>query len=181
MDFALEEFKTLREEIAVKNNRCYQILSFGFGGITIIFGFILQYGIYDLFFFLPLLILANSILYNSEKIAIIHAGSYIKKIENCIYRKCSAANRCNDDKIFGDMGWENNLKRSIYTPIMYAANTIFLIFYVMCVVEAWENSKSPLKNMFMILLAIWLVIGFVIIRKLFSEVPKKQSALSESS
>ena len=75
------------------------------------------------------------------------------------------------------MGWENNLKRNIYIPITYAANTIFLIFYVMCVVEAWENSKSPLKNLFMILL----VIGFVIIIKLFYDAPKKQLALSKSS
>jgi hypothetical protein len=35
-DFALEEYKNLRNEILTKMDKCFQILSFGVGGITVI-------------------------------------------------------------------------------------------------------------------------------------------------
>ncbi|MCD4809747.1 MAG: hypothetical protein K8R17_07600 [Methanosarcinales archaeon] len=84
IDFALEEYKTLRKEILDKMERSYKTLSLGVGGITVILGFVFEYKIYELFFVLPFLILANSYRYRAETKAIINAGSYIKKIENSV-------------------------------------------------------------------------------------------------
>jgi hypothetical protein len=43
--FALEEYKSLREEILSKMERNFRILSLGVGGITVILGFVFQYKI----------------------------------------------------------------------------------------------------------------------------------------
>ena len=102
IDFALEQYKTLRKEILDKMGLSYRTLSLGVGGITVILGFVFEYKIYELFFVLPLLILANSYRYRAETKCIINAGTYIMKIENSIYRKNSKVNKYNKDKIFGN-------------------------------------------------------------------------------
>jgi len=149
IDFALEEYKTLRKEILDKMERSYKTLSLGVGGITVILGFVFEYKIYELFFVLPFLILANSYRYRAETKAIINAGSYIKKIENSIYRKDSTANKSNKDKIFGDMGWENYLesdnKRQIYKPHEHAADIIFASLYSMCIIGAFVYNKNEIE------------------------------------
>ncbi len=168
IDFALEEYKTLRQEISDKMGRIYTILSLGVGGITIILGFVFEYKLYELFFVLPFLILANSSMYKVETNAIINAGAYIKKIENSIYREDSTANKCNEDNTFGDMGWENHIerdkKRKIYKPHEYAADILFCSLYIMCVAGVWAYSITQLKSM---LLAVIIIIPYIIIAILF--------------
>ena len=149
MDFALEEYKTLRKEILDKMERSYKTLGLGVGGIAVILGFVFEYEIYELFFVLPWLILANSYLYKAETNAIIHAGTYIKEIEKFIYMKNSTANKCNENAIFGDMGWENYLEREngrkIYKPHEYAADIIFGSLYFMCIIGAFGYNKNLLE------------------------------------
>ena len=141
-EFALEEYKTLREEISSKMSNHYKILSLGVGGITVIFGAIFKLKLYELFFVLPFLIFANAYLYKAETHAMINAGSYIKKIENCLYRNKSNSNINRWDKAFGDMGWENYLKRGIYKPFEYAADIIFGSLYIMSVIGAWNYNQA---------------------------------------
>jgi len=149
MDFALEEYKTLRKEILDKMERSYKILGLGVGGIAVILGFVFEYEIYELFFVVPWLILANLYLYKAETNAIINAGTYIKKIEKFIYMKNSTANNRNENAIFRDMGWENYLevknKRKIYKPHEYAADIIFGILYFMCIAGAFRYNKNLLE------------------------------------
>ena len=93
--------------------RNFRILSLGVGGITVILGFVFQYKINELFFVLPILILANSYRYKAETAAILNAGEYICKIENSIYRQNSCLGKCDTDKVFGDLGWENYLRNEM--------------------------------------------------------------------
>ena len=145
VDFALEEYKSLRTEISETIERSYKTLSLGVGGITVILGFVFEYEIYELFFVLPFLIIANSYRYKAYTSAIINAGDYIKKIENSIYRKNSALPK-SKEKVFGDMGWENSIKREIYKSHTYAATIIFASLYFMCVIGAWQFNKDQLAN-----------------------------------
>ena len=155
MDFALEEYKTLRKEILDKMERSYKILSLGVGGIAVILGFVFGYEIYELFFVLPWLILANAHLYRGETNAIINAGTYIKKIENSIYKKD-----------FGDMGWENYLekrnKRKIYKPHKHAAYIIFGSLYVMCIIGVFECNKNLLEIVPLgIIISFYILVGLL--------------------
>ena len=145
VDFALEEYKSLRKEISETIERGYKTLSLGVGGITVILGFVFEYEIYELFFVLPFLIIANSYQYKAYTNAIINAGDYIKKIENSIYRKNSALPK-SEEKVFGDMGWENSIEREIYKSHTYAAAIIFASLYIMCIIGAWQFNKGQLEN-----------------------------------
>ena len=164
VDFALEEYKSLRKEISETIERGYKILSLGVGGITVILGFVFEYEIYELFFVLPFLIIANSYLYKADTSAIINAGAYIKKIENSIYRKNSTLTK-SEEKIFGDMGWENYIKRykkrKIYKPHRYAADIIFASLYFMCVIGAWQFNKGQLANIPFgtLIIALYVILG----------------------
>jgi len=168
MDFALEEYKTLRKEILDKMERSYKTLSLGVGGIAVILGFVFEYKIYELFFVLPWIILANSYRYSAETNAIINAGTYIKKIENYIYRKDSTvtANKCTKYNISGDMGWENYLenenKRKIYKPHKYAADIIFASLYFMCIIGAFGYNKDLLETFLLnIVILFYIVVGLL--------------------
>jgi len=163
-EFALEEYKTLRVEILSKMSNQYKILTLGVGGITVIFGAIFKLELYELFFVLPALIFANAYLYKAETHAMINAGSYIKKIENCLYRNNSNLNGCDEDKAFADMGWENSLKRKIYKPFEYAADIIFGSLYIMSVTGARTYNQaqvSPIASdagmvVYIIILVCWI-------------------------
>ena len=148
--FALEEYKSLREEILSKMERNFRILSLGVGGITVILGFVFQYKINELFFVLPILILANSYRYKAETAAILNAGEYICKIENSIYRQNSYLGKCDTDKVFGDLGWENYLrnemKRKIYNSHGHTADLILGSLYILCVSELWKLNIHTLDS-----------------------------------
>jgi len=149
-EFALEEYRALREEILNKMERNFKILSLGVGGITVILGFVFQYKINELFFVLPILILANSYRYKAENAAILNAGEYICKIENSIYRKNSSLCKCDTDKIYGDLGWENYLrdekKRVVYSSHGHTADLILGSLYILCVVELWKLNPHTLDS-----------------------------------
>lgn len=149
-DFALEEYKTLRKEILDKMDRNYKTLGLGVGGITVLFGLAFQYQVYELFFVLPLFILANAYRYRAEKTAIIIAGEYIRKIENSIYRKDSTTNKNVEDKLFGDMGWENYLnragRRKDYEPFAHTGDLIFGGLYVICILGMWNYNQNISLN-----------------------------------
>lgn len=149
VDFAFEEYKSLRKEISETIERGYKALSLGVGGITVILGFVFEYEIYELFFVLPFLIIANSYRYKADTNAIINAGAYIRKIENSLYRKGSTPTK-SEEKVFGNMGWENYIKiynkRKIYEPHRYAADIIFASLYFMCIIGAWGFNKDQLAN-----------------------------------
>jgi hypothetical protein len=81
LDFSLEEYKALREEILTKMDSCIKILSLGVGGISVIFGFIYESEAYYLFFVLPFLIFANLYIYKAETKSIINAGEYICRLK----------------------------------------------------------------------------------------------------
>jgi hypothetical protein len=144
-EFAIEEYKHLRIEISAKMGNQYKILSLGIGGITVIVGAIFQFKVYELFLVLPFLIFANAYLYKAETHAIINAGNYIKKIENCLYRNNSKLNKCDKDEIFGDMGWENHLKRKTYKHFEYIVDVIFGSLYLMSGICAWKYTWSLLQ------------------------------------
>jgi hypothetical protein len=137
-EFAVEEYKHLRTEISEKMSNQYKILSLGVGGITVIVGAIFEFKIYELFFFLPFLIFANAYLYRAETHAIVNIGNYIKKIENTLYRNDSGINICGEDVKFGNMGWENFVKRETYKPFEYAGDVIFGCLYIMSGFCAWR-------------------------------------------
>lgn len=136
-EFALEEYKSLREEISNKMERNFNTLSLGVGGITVILGFVFKYNINELFFVLPLLILANIYRYKAEYISILNASEYIRKIENSFYRQDCDVSKCDTDKAFGSLGWENYLKdkRKLYKLHGYAAGVIFGSLYLLSIIE----------------------------------------------
>jgi hypothetical protein len=129
INFALEEYKTLRAEISSKMDNQYKILSLGIGGITVIFGAILKTGINELFIAMPFLVIANAFLYRTEYVAMINAGRYIKEIENFIYD-----NHTKPDKS-KRKGWENYLSREVYKPFNYVADIIFMSLYFLSVIK----------------------------------------------
>jgi len=163
-EFALEEYRNLRQEIVDKMGKQYQLLGLGVGGITLIMGYIFTTNVYELFFVLPFLIFANAILYKVEKKAIVNAGAYIKKIENSVYRNNSDNSdieSCVEDKVFGNMGWENYLKREEYILCDWAADIIFGSLYIMSVVGAWfchQEIFSPI----IVKLAMFLYLGVIV-------------------
>lgn len=137
-EFAVEEYKHLRTEISEKMSNQYKILSLGVGGITVIAGAIFQFKIYELFFVLPFLIFANAYLYRAETRAIVNIGNYIKKIENALYRNNSGINIYGEDVRFGNMGWENFLKRETYKAFEYTGDIIFGCLYIMSGFCVWK-------------------------------------------
>lgn len=149
-DFLLKEYISLREEILEKMERNFKTLSLGVGGITVILGFVFKYEINELFFILPLLIFANAYRYRAENDAILNAGEYIQKIENSIYRLNSRSNKCENDYVFGDLGWETylkkNKKRYLYKPHVYTSDIIFGSLYFICTYESWNRNLSTLKD-----------------------------------
>lgn len=164
-EFALTEYKALREEIVGKMDKQYQILSLGIGGITIIFGVIFQLKLYELFLILPFLIFANAYLYRSEYYAIINAGSYIKKIEDTFYKNNSIGGIDNNDEC-SKMGWEKYIdfkrKRSVYVPFMITAHIIFGALFIMCAIGACYYISIPrfFLNIaifiYLIIISIWI-------------------------
>jgi hypothetical protein len=117
-EFALEEWKTLRAEIAKKMDNHYKILSLGVGGITVLFGLGFNYKVNQLFLVLPFLIIANNYLYIAETTAIINAGNYLKKLESILYSDRSEK-----------LGWENNIDRFVYKPFDYISIIIFMSLF----------------------------------------------------
>ena len=161
IDFALEEYKSLRKEISETIGRGDKTLSLGVGGITVILGFVFEYEIYELFFVLPFLIIANAYRYKADADAIINAGAYIKKIEDSIYRKNSTHPK-SEENVFKYMGWENNIERKIYKPHEYAADIIFASLYFMCIIGAWQLNKAQLENIPIgtLIIAFYVILGW---------------------
>jgi hypothetical protein len=149
MDFSLEEYKALREEILDKMEKCFKILSLGVGGITVILGFVFYKDVNELLFVLPILIFANAYRYKAETVAIENAGVYICKIENSIYRQNSRLSKCND-KVCGNLGWENFLRNegkiNKYKLHRYTADIILGSLYALCVIELWRRNTEPSTN-----------------------------------
>jgi hypothetical protein len=144
INFIFEEYKTLREEIKNKIDYQYKILSLGVGGITVFFGAIFEFKIYELFLVLPALIFANAYLYNAETRSIIYAGNYVKKIENSVYRDNSNT-ESDEDKEYGDIGWENWLdtqKIRQYIHFGFAADVIFGSLFIMSVAGIWIYNQG---------------------------------------
>ncbi len=176
-DFVLEEYKSLREEILAKMEKNFKTLCLGVGGITVILGFVFEYDINELFFVLPLLIVANAYRYKAETASILNAGEYIRKIENSIYRQNSSFSECDTDKAFGDLGWENYLqkdgKRKIYRPHGYTADIIFGSLYFLCVIESWERNFRTQKYITIFFTTLFLVIGLLWVCLIFVGLKKK--------
>jgi len=161
--FALEEYKSLREEILDKMEKDFRTLSLGVGGITVILGFVFEYKIYELFFVLPLLIAANAYRYKAETASILNAGEYICKLENSIYRQNSRLSKSDTDEIFGDLGWENYLRRErrrkIYKPHAHTADVIFGSLYLLCLIESWDRNFNPHRFITIFSTILFLIIG----------------------
>ncbi|MBN2610364.1 MAG: hypothetical protein JXB00_02305 [Bacteroidales bacterium] len=166
-NFALEEYKTLREEISKKMDNQNKILGLGIGGITIIFGAIQKTGIDELFLAMPFLVIANAMLYRSECMAMINAGIYIRKIENRFYGDSTKA------EIKQRMGWEHSLNREVYKPFNHVSDIIFLSLYFLSTIKVvhYIFTSEMLCNLTqkIIVLIIYLVfILFLFFRYLWS-------------
>lgn len=165
INFALEEYKAIREEIMSKMGYQYKVLSLGVGGITIFFGAIFEFQLYELFLVLPILIFANDYLYHIETRTIIRAGNYIKKIENSIYRNNSNLDKSDEDKVFGDIGWENWLDRNKikqYIHFGLVADMIFGSLYIISVAGAWIYTQDQFPHT-----ALWVAMGAYLIILVF--------------
>jgi len=121
-EFAFEEYRNLRAEISKKMDNQYKVLNLGIGGITVLFGLALKFGISEFFLILPLLIVANHYLYLAECRAIINAGEYIKKLETEIYSD-------------PELGWERFVSRKVYKPFDFIALMIFLGLFVISFIK----------------------------------------------
>jgi hypothetical protein len=148
--FAVEEYKALREEILNKMEKCYTTLGLGVGGITVILGYVFQFHVYELFFVLPILIYANASRSKAETAAVLNAGDYICKIENSIYRQNSNLDRCDNDNVFGHLGWENYLriegKRKNYWAHVYTVDIILGSLYLLCGFELLYHHDTLFNN-----------------------------------
>jgi hypothetical protein len=124
LNFALEEYKSLRDEISNKMSSQNKILSLGVGGITVFFGAIFELQQYYLFLVLPFLIFANLYLYKAETRAIIIAGRYLKDLEYLFYEN--------------GLGWEHYVekKRKHYKAFDGVADLIFGSLFAMSVAGA---------------------------------------------
>ena len=121
-EFAFEEYRNLRDEIAKKMDNQYKVLNLGIGGITILFGLALKFNINEFFLILPILIIANHYLYLAECRAIINAGEYIKKLESEIYTN-------------PELGWERFVSRKVYKPFEFIALMIFLCLFAISFIK----------------------------------------------
>lgn len=171
--FALEEYKSLRGEILDKMEKDFRILSLGVGGITVILGFVFEYEIYELFYILPLLITANAYRYKAETASILNAGEYICKLENSVYRQNSSLSKSDTDQVFGELGWENYLrregKRKIYKLHGYTADVIFGSLYLLCLIESWDRNLSPHRYITIFSTVLFLTIGIFWAHQIFVE------------
>jgi hypothetical protein len=156
--FLIEEYKALRSEIVNKMEKQYKIVGLGVGGISLLLSFAIKEGYDPLFFVLPLLIIACTLLLISEISSIRNAGEYIRtNIEKTVFKRRKSL-----------LGWEtwlskNEEKLKAYERFRDGSLLILAILYGTCVFFAICCYSDNIYLMFVAMLYIF--IGLEVFRK----------------
>lgn len=103
------EYTSLREEIAMRTQREYQIIGLGLGGLITLLGLSFQLQIYPIMLILPLVIISSMILFHLEE-------ESIQSIK--LYMRCGLEKKLLGDTIKGREQWEYEtepMKKKPYT------------------------------------------------------------------